>query len=451
MNTHSLSCFKAYDIRGKVPVELNKDIAYKTARALTQFLEAKRIVVGYDVRETSLELTSAVIKGITDAGADALNIGLCGTEMVYFAVPFLQAHGGIMITASHNPPEYNGMKCVGEDAKPISADSGLKDIERMVKENKFVSSLVPGKALNVKVIDDYIRHILHFVNPDKIKALRVVVNAGNGCAGPVLDLLEDLLPINMIKENHEPDSTFPNGVPNPMNEENRKSTIEAIQTHRAALGVAWDGDFDRCFFFDENGNYIEGYYIAGFLSEIMLRKYPGSKIVHDPRLVWNTLEIVESNGGVAVQSRSGHSFIKEVMRKEDAVFGGEMSCHFYFKDFSYCDSGMIPFLMMLEIVSETGRAMSELVRERIQKYPISGELNNTVQNPDAVIEKIKAHYQDENPIVDETDGISFEFNDWRFNLRKSNTEPILRLNVETRNNQNLLQQKTSELLKIIHE
>lgn len=446
----SLTCFKAYDIRGKVPQELDTDTAYKTARALVEFLNAKRIVVGYDVRASSMDLADAVMKGITDGGADALNIGLCGTEMVYFSVPYLHAQGGIMITASHNPPEYNGMKCVREEAKPISSDSGLKAIETLVIQNRFASSPSSGKVKNINLMNDYIRHLLTFVNISKIKPMKVVVNAGNGCAGPVLDQLEEFLPVNMIKEHHEPDAGFPNGVPNPMIAENRKPTIDAIHANRAALGVAWDGDYDRCFFFDENGNYIEGYYIVGFLAETVLRHYPNAKIVHDPRLLWNTVEIVESNGGQAVQSRSGHSYIKEVMRKEDAQFGGEMSCHLYFKEFSYCDSGMIPFLLMLEILSDTGRAMSELVRERIHKYPISGEINNTVTDADAVIHNIHSHYQSSNPKIDETDGISFEFEDWRFNLRKSNTEPILRLNVETRSDQNLLQQKTDELLKLIH-
>lgn len=450
MTSTLLSCFKAYDIRGKVPQDLNHDIAYRTARALVEFLGAKKIVIGYDVRESSMELADSITKGITDGGADSYNIGLCGTEMVYFSVPFLEADGGIMITASHNPPEYNGMKCVREGAKPISADSGLKEIEQRVIQNQFQSVPISGKVKNVNVIDDYIEHVLSFVDVEKIKPLKVVVNAGNGCAGPVLDKLEKHLPVEMIKEHHEPDATFPNGVPNPMIEENRLSTIESIQSNRAALGVAWDGDYDRCFFFDENGSYIEGYYIVGFLAETILRKTTGAKIVHDPRLTWNTVEIVESNGGTPVQSRSGHSFIKEVMRKEDAHFGGEMSCHLYFKEFSYCDSGMIPFLMMLEILSDTGRMMSELVRERIQKFPISGEINNTVKDQDAVIQTIQKHYQSQNPKIDETDGLSFEFEEWRFNVRKSNTEPILRLNIETRNDLKLLEQKKDELLKLIH-
>ncbi len=445
----SLSCYKAYDIRGRVPEDLNTDIAYRSARAMVQLLGAKKVVVGYDVRESSLELCDAIMKGITDSGAEVYSIGLCGTEMVYFSVNHLEADGGIMITASHNPPEYNGMKCVREEAKPIGSNSGLKEMERMVIENRFSPAASTGNAVNVNVMDDYISHLLTFINTENLKPMKVVVNPGNGCAGPVLEKLESRLPIEMVRVNFEPDSTFPNGVPNPMLEINRASTIEAIQTHRAALGVAWDGDYDRCFFFDEYGNYIEGYYIVGFLAETILKKNPGSKIVHDPRLTWNTIEMVENSGGVPVLCCSGHSFIKEKMREEDAQFGGEMSCHLYFKEFSYCDSGMIPFLMMQEILGTTGRSMSELVKERIQKYPISGEINNTVDNADEMMERISKHYARFNPVVDHTDGVSFEFPDWRFNLRKSNTEPILRLNIESRGNQNLLKQKTDEILGII--
>lgn len=449
MTVQTLPCFKAYDLRGKVPSELNVDLAYKIGLSTVRFLSAKKIVVGRDIRKSGMELSESLIQGLTDAGADVIDIGLCGTEMVYFAVSHLEADGGIMITASHNPPEYNGMKFVRDHSKPISADTGLKDIEQLCVRGEFSKSSRKGIVQTINVAQDYVEHILTYVNISKLKPYKVVVNAGNGCAGPILDLLEPHLPFQLVKVHHEPDGDFPNGVPNPLLPENRPSTANAVKTNCADAGIAWDGDFDRCFFFDENGGFIEGYYIVGFLSQALLAKHPGAKVVYDPRLVWNTLEIAEHSGGEAVKCKSGHAFIKEKMREVDAVYGGEMSAHHYFKDFFFCDSGMLPWLLVLEVMSETGKSLSELVRERIEKFPCSGEINRKVHDADAVIAQIQEHFMPFHPQLDETDGVGMDFPDWRFNLRKSNTEPIIRLNVESRNNPALLEEKTREILELI--
>lgn len=445
----SLSCFKAYDIRGKVPAELNVDLAYKIGRALVEFLSAKRIVVGRDVRASGVALRDALIRGITEAGADVDDIGLCGTEMVYFATSHLDAGGGVMITASHNPPEYNGMKFVREESKPISGDTGLKDIERMCLRGVFKSSATTGRVREVDISADYVQRLLTYVDVTKLRPYKVVVNAGNGCAGPVIDLLEPHLPFQFIKVHHEPDAAFPHGIPNPLLVENRPPTIDAVIQNRADIGVAWDGDFDRCFFFDEKGNFIEGYYIVGFLAQALLAKRPGNPIIYDPRLIWNTIEVVKNHGGIPVQCKSGHAFIKEKMRKEEAIYGGEMSAHHYFKDFFYCDSGMIPWLLVLEIMSREGKPFSTLVEERIRKFPCSGEINNRVADADTAMEMVRRHFEPLHPLVDTTDGISFEFPDWRFNLRKSNTEPVLRLNVEARGSIARMEEKTREILKVI--
>lgn len=447
----SLACFKAYDIRGKVPQELNNDLAYKIGRAMVEFLNAQDsdIVVGRDIRESGKDLSQSLIKGITDAGANAINIGLCGTEMVYYATAQLSADGGVMITASHNPPEYNGMKLVRDGARPISSETGLKDIERLVLNDQFIDSDKKGAEQGEDVASLYVQQILKTIDIESLKSYKVVVNSGNGCAGPILDRLEKFLPFHLIKVHHDPDPAFPNGVPNPMIIENRTATAEIVKSKNADIGIAWDGDFDRCFFFDENGNFIEGYYIVGFLAESMLEKNPGGKIIYDPRLTWNTVEIVEQNGGVPLMSKSGHAFIKELMRKEDAVYGGEMSAHHYFRDFFYCDSGMLPWLLVLEIMSKRGKKFSELVEERIAKFPVSGEINLHITDQDAAIERANRHFAPENPQINTIDGLSFEFPNWRFNVRKSNTEPILRVNVETRGDRELLERKTQEVLDVI--
>jgi phosphomannomutase len=446
------SAFKAYDIRGRVPDELNEELAYRIGRAYIDIFKAATVVVGMDIRLTGPALKQALIRGLNEAGCDVVDIGVCGTEMVYFATAHLKLDGGIMITASHNPQDYNGMKLVREESRPISSDSGLKDIEERVFAGEFAplgQGRQSGKVTAVDIMDDYIKHLLTYVDRAELKPLKAVVNAGNGGAGPVLDALEPLLPFEFIKVNHTPDGTFPNGVPNPLLTGNREATAKIVRETGADVGIAWDGDFDRCFFFDEKGEFIEGYYIVGFLAQAFLRKYPGAKIIHDPRLTWNTVELVEKAGGLPVQTKSGHAFIKERMRQEDAVYGGEMSAHHYFRDFSYCDSGMIPWLLLLSIMCREGKPLSVLMQERLSCYPISGEINSTVADAGKVMEEIERIYATGAARVDRTDGLSVEFDKWRFNVRMSNTEPVLRLNVETRCDQELLQKKTDELLAII--
>ncbi|MCU7490435.1 MAG: phosphomannomutase [Ignavibacteria bacterium] len=439
--------FKAYDIRGKVPGELNEDLAYKIGRAYSKLTGAKTIVVGHDVRKSSVQLSESLIKGITDSGVDVTDIGLCGTEMIYFATPFLNADGGIMITASHNPPEYNGMKFVKKGSVPVGYDSGLNEVERMIVNDEFDPvSQKKGSVARKDVMPDFINNLKRFYSKDKIKPLNVVVNGGNGCVGLALDAIEGDLPIKMIKVFTEPDSSFPNGVPNPLLPENRQPTIDAVLKNKADLGVAWDGDYDRCFFFDEKGNFIEGYYIVGLLAKSILKTHPGEKIVHDPRLVWNTVEVVKKYGGVPVESKSGHAYIKEKMREANAVYGGEMSAHHYFRDNSYSDSGMIPFLLVLQLISEENKPLSSLVEEMVKNYPCSGEINTTIDKPAEKIKELDAKY---NGKKERLDGLSVEFPDWRFNVRMSNTEPILRLNVESRNDESLMKEKTEELLGII--
>jgi phosphomannomutase len=391
----------------------------------------------------------AVSRGIRDAGAEVLDIGLGGTENVYFATSHLEADGGIMITASHNPADYNGLKFVREESRPISGDTGLSDIQKIAERDERLMAEVQGHHTKVDVFDAYIEHMLSYVNLDNLKPLKLVVNAGNGGAGIAIDKLEPYLPFEFVKVHHEPDGSFPNGVPNPMLEENRIPTVEAIKASGADFGIAWDGDFDRCFFFDETGRFIEGYYIVGLLAETLLEKNPSSSIIYDPRLTWNTLEIVAAAGGNAIQSKSGHSFIKEIMREKDALYGGEMSAHHYFRDFFYCDSGMIPWLLVAQLVSTRGKKLSELVNDRMRLFPASGEINRMVADASLAIEEITNLYAADAKSIDKTDGISLEYDDWRFNLRASNTEPVIRLNVETRANEALMKEKVSDILSIL--
>ncbi|MBX2848212.1 MAG: phosphomannomutase CpsG, partial [Acidiferrobacterales bacterium] len=395
-------------------------------------------------------------KGLSTQGVDVLDIGLAGTEEIYFATSHLKVDGGIEVTASHNPIDYNGMKFVREDSKPIGADSGLKEIEALVVADDFATTDRTGSVKSISIRDAYIEHLLSYIDLAKIKPLKIVANSGNGTAGPTVDALQDAfnmhsVPIEFIKIHHEPDGTFPNGIPNPMIIENQKSTSEAVLTHDADFGLAWDGDFDRCFFFDEKGQFIEGYYIVGLLAEAFLKKYPGEKIVHDPRVTWNTIDIVKANGGTPVLSKCGHAFIKQKMREVDAVYGGEMSAHHYFRDFFYCDSGMIPWLLIAELVCVKNQKLSEMVADRIAKFPSSGEINRTIQDADEVLALVEAHFNNDARSVMKLDGLSMEFPEWRFNLRKSNTEPLVRLNVETRANLALLNEKTNEILKLLKD
>jgi phosphomannomutase len=445
-----ISCFKAYDLRGRIPHELNDEVAYRVARGYAQFLSPKRVVLGRDIRLSSASLMDAVCRGLADSGADVYDIGVCGTEGVYFATFDGGYDGGIMITASHNPPDYNGMKFVREQSKPISGDNGLQEIRAFAERGDFPMPERSGGARHrIDITDAYVSHLLSYVDVSALKPLKIVVNAGNGGAGLVIDKLEPQLPFEFIKVHHEPNGHFPNGIPNPMLEENRASTVAAIRAHGADFGIAWDGDFDRCFFFDEHGGFIEGYYIVGLLAAALLRGQPGANVVHDPRLTWNTIEMVEANGGAAVLSKSGHAFIKQRMREVDGVYGGEMSAHHYFRRFAYCDSGMIPWLLVAQILSESGQKLSALVGERIRLFPVSGELNYRVPDAKAAIAAFESRYAPLALALDRTDGVSFEFPDWRFNLRTSNTEPLIRLNVEARGSVELMQAKTQECLSLL--
>ena len=448
----TLTCFKAYDIRGKLGEELNEDIVYRIGRAYAQYLKPKTVVVGGDVRLTSKTLKTALSNGLRDEGVDVIDIGMAGTEEIYFATSYLKTDGGIEVTASHNPIDYNGMKLVRANSKPISGDTGLNDIKRLAEENNFspVNFAVRGSIHELSTLDAYVQHLLSYIDVSQLKPLRLVVNAGNGAAGHVIDAIEKYLPFEFIKINHEPDGTFPNGIPNPLLVENRASTTAAVIAHKADMGIAWDGDFDRCFLFDETGAFTEGYYIVGLLAEAFLLKNPGAKIIHDPRLTWNTLDIAQKNGGVAIQSKTGHAFIKERMRDEDAVYGGEMSAHHYFRDFFYCDSGMIPWLLVCELLSRKQQTLSSMLEDRIEKFPSPGEINSHVVDAKVAIEKVFNQYAPDAKLIDKTDGISLEFDEWRFNLRMSNTEPVVRLNVESRNDKILLDQKTSEVLNLLN-
>ena len=446
----NLSCFKAYDVRGRIPDEINETLAYQIGQAYAAFVKPKRVCVGRDIRLSSDQLCQRLIAGLTDSGVDVYDIGLCGTEGVYFATFDEGFDGGIMVTASHNPPDYNGMKFVREQSRPISADTGLKDMKALIETGQLPGkAATPGKVVAIDMNKKYIDHLLSYVDRAKLKKLKVVVNAGNGGAGLVVDQLEPFLPFEFIKVHHEVDGTFPNGVPNPMLEANRRSTREAIIQHKADVGLAWDGDFDRCFFFDEHGTFIEGYYLVGLLAEVFLKKEPGARIVHDPRLTWNTLAVVEQYGGKAVLSKSGHAFIKQVMRECDGAYGGEMSAHHYFRDFAYCDSGMIPWLLVLQTMCERGQSLSALVGERMKAFPASGEINMRVPDGKAAAAAVQARYTPVAVSIDFTDGLSMECGEWRLNLRSSNTEPLIRLNVESRGNEALMREKTAEIMALL--
>ncbi|MDO6425508.1 phosphomannomutase CpsG [Thalassotalea sp. 1_MG-2023] len=456
MTKEKLTCFKAYDIRGKLGEELNTDIAYRIGRAFAQHTKAKTVVVGGDVRLTSEELKLALANGLMDGGTDVIDLGLSGTEHIYFATSHLKCDGGIVVTASHNPIDYNGMKLVREHSKPISGDTGLFDIQALAENANFVTPTLKGKSTCHDISSAYTEHLLSYIELDNIKPLKVVVNAGNGTAGPALDCIEQAfkarnVPIEFIKVNHQPDGTFPNGIPNPLLHENQPVTANAVKVHQADMGIAWDGDFDRCFLFDENGSFIEGYYIVGLLAENFLAKQPGGKIIHDPRLTWNTIDIVEQSGGQAIQSKTGHAFIKERMREEDAIYGGEMSAHHYFRDFAYCDSGMIPWLLVAELLCIKNQPLSALVQDRIAKYPSPGEINSTIADPKKAIARVLEYYQSQAVEIEYVDGISVSFDNWRFNLRSSNTEPVVRLNVETKGDVTLMQTKTDEVLQLLRQ
>ena len=445
-----ISSFKAYDIRGQLPHEINPEIAYRVGNATAEYLSAKKMILGRDIRASSKELSESMASGLMDAGVDVIDIGECGTENVYYATGELKSCGGVMVTASHNPSDYNGFKIVSENAKPISSETGLLDIRKIAESDKRLISELRGNLEQRDLNQSYVKKVLSFIDPDSLSKLKVVMNPGNGGAGVYAEYISKNMPIEIIKLNFDPDSSFPNGIPNPMIEENRASTSQAVIDNKADLGIAWDGDFDRCFFFDEKGNFIEGYYLVGLLAKSFLIKNRNERVIYDPRLTWNTIDVVERYGGDAIQCQSGHSFIKKSMRDNDAVYGGEMSAHHYFRDFYYCDSGMIPWLLILEMISEEKMPLSQMIQKYRERYPVSGEINLKVNNTKTIIDSIKEYYLDDALGVDETDGVGMEFEKWRFNLRASNTEPLIRLNVESYNNESLMNEKTRELVDRIN-
>lgn len=444
-----LPCFKAYDIRGRVPEELNPDLAFRLGLAFGERFAPARVALGRDVRHSSPSLLDALAHGLRASGAEVLDLGLCGTEEVYFAAAQPGIEGGIMVTASHNPMDYNGMKLVRGGAIPVSGDSGLRELEAATEASGASCPPGPARRTALDLRASYCRHLLGYVDATRLRPLTIVVNAGNGSAGLVIDALEPALPFRFVKIQYEPNGSFPNGIPNPLLPENRTATSRAVIEHGADFGVAWDGDFDRCFLFDETGAFIEGYYIVGLLAQALLRREPGAKIIHDPRLTWNTIDMVSAAGGLPVQSKTGHAFIKERMRAENAVYGGEMSAHHYFRDFAYCDNGNIPWLLVAALLSQTGMHLSQLVGERQRRFPVSGEINRKVRDIAAVLGRVERHYAAQEPRIERIDGLSLEFPAWRFNLRGSNTEPVLRLNVESRGDEALMESKTRELLALI--
>ena len=446
----NLSSFKAYDVRGRIPDEINEALAYDIGRAFAALVRPRRVAVGHDIRLSSPQLAAAVKRGLTDSGADVLDIGLGGTEAAYFATFAECLDGGITVTASHNPPDYNGMKFVREQARPVSSDTGLNEMRAMIESGRLPAKAArPGSDRPLDIRAKYLEHLLGYVDCAKLRKLKVVVNAGNGGAGLVIDQLEPHLPFEFVKVNHPPDGTFPNGIPNPMLEENRAATADVVRRSGADVGLAWDGDYDRCFFFDEHGQFIEGYYLVGLLAEVFLAREKGARIVHDPRLIWNTIDLVRQHGGEPVLCKSGHAFIKQRMREVDGIYGGEMSAHHYFRSFSYCDSGMIPWLIVLQVIAQRG-PLSTLVGERMRLFPISGEINRHLESDaKSILARVRQQYERSALSVDSTDGLSMEFREWRFNLRGSNTEPLVRLNVETRGSEALMRDRTEELLRLI--
>jgi phosphomannomutase len=448
-----MSMFKAYDIRGVVPAELDSDIAYRIGRAYADVIQPNgAVAVGRDARPSGVVLSEALIDGLNASGVDVVDLGQCGTELVYFAAAEGGLAGGIMVTASHNPAHYNGMKLVREQARPVSSESGLRTIEALMRQPQscFANTSRRGSVRKrAEIFDRYVERVRSFASGQDEDSLHLVVNAGNGTAGPSFDAIANGMKYRITRIHHEPDGSFPNGVPNPLLIESRHATSRAIRMTGADLGIAWDGDFDRCFFFDERGQFIEGYYIVGLIASILLARYPGERVLHDPRLLWNTEALVRAAGGQAIMTRTGHAFLKERMRDENALYGGEMSGHHYFRGFGYCDSGMIPWILVAEHLVSMGTPLSELLEERMQAFPCSGEINFRVADVGILIAEIESYYRPRKPNIDRTDGLTVEFPEWRFNLRGSNTEPLLRLNVETRSNPELLSEMTEEITGII--
>ena len=451
------SCFKEYDVRGEIGININSNIVYRIGRATAYHFDAQNVVVGYDSRESSIEFAQSVARGICDNGSNALMIDLAGTEEMYWAVTEFQACAGIIVTASHNPINYNGLKIVKSGSRPLDSNSDFKPIKQCSEKMNWHIPTANGKTINIakEARQKYVKKVLSFICHKQLRPLKIGINCGNGAAGPTIDeiikgLEKQKTPLKFYKINHKPDPSFPNGIPNPMLTENQKVTSDFVIKNELDLAVAFDGDFDRCFLFNEKGKFVSGEYLVGLLASIFLRRRKGQKIVHDPRVIWNTISIVDEYEGICCQSKTGHAFVKNSMRVNDAVYGGEISCHHYFRDFAYCDSGMIPWLLIVELISIFGLSLSQLVEERIKKFPSSGEINFSVPDVDKAISSIFKKYKNE-ASIDRTDGISFTFEDWRFNVRKSNTEPFIRLNVEARGTKINVQEKVVEISNLIEE
>lgn len=454
-----LPCFKAYDIRGRVPDELDADLVRRIGAAYVQVVRPSGpVAAGHDSRLSGPELTAALVEGLTSAGGDAVSLGLCGTELVYHAASLTEFGGGIMVTASHNPADQNGLKLVRRDpvrgvVLPVTDDTGLLDIEALARAGDPPRAQ-RGRVLRTDLSEAYLDRVLSFVEGTAWRPLKVVVDSGHGAAGPTVDRLAEHLPFELIRLHHQPDGRFPAGVPNPLLPENRHATSQAVIDHGADLGVAWDGDFDRCFLYDERGEFVEGYYVVGLLAETMLARHPGGRIIHDPRLYWNTLDIVASSpGGVALKCRTGHARIKAMMVARDGLYGGEMSAHHYFRDFAYCDTGMVPWLLAAALMSTSGRSLADLVADRMARFPCSGEISRRVSDPEAAFQRVMSHFAPERPAADFFDGLSLIVADrWRMNLRQSDTQPeLLRLNVESRGDRSLMEAKTAEVLAVLDE
>ena len=443
------TCFGAYDIRGLYPGVVNEELAYKIGRFLPGLLNGRKFAIGHDMRLSGKSLNEALVRGLVEAGCEIHDIGLCGTEMIYFAVPHMELDGGIMITASHNPKDYNGMKFVKKDSVPMEKEL-FKELERLVREEPLPVKKERGIYLHEDIMQEYVEKMLSYVDVSALKPYKIVANAGNGMAGHVLEAMEKYLPFELVKFDWQPNGNFPKGVPNPLLPENRTTTAEAVREHNADFGVAWDGDFDRCFIYDEKGRFIDACYVVGFLAKAFLQKEKGAGIVYDSRAVYNIEDIIAKYGGVPHICKGGHVYFKAKMREKGAAYGGEMSAHHYFRDFNYCDSGMIPWLMVAELLSRSNRSLSELLDDRLTKFPVSGEQNIKLVNNIGVLDRMEKLYANQGT-VNKVDGLSVDLGTWRFNLRASNTEPVLRLNVESRGNSNICTTKSCNLIAQIIE
>jgi len=440
--------FKAYDVRGIYPTELDEDGAYRIGRAYVETFEPRRIAIGHDMRVSAPAMAEAAIRGATAAGADVLDLGLVGTEMVYFAVGDLGLDGGIAVTASHNPKQYTGMKIVRRGALPVGGDSGLLDIrDRAAAQAETEPAATPGSVEKHDVYPAFVERVLSFVDPEAIRPLRVVIDAANGMAGAMLPPVLERLPIDAVRCYFEPDGTFPNHEPNPLLEENRRFIVGKVREEGADLGIAFDGDADRCFFVDDTGEFVPGDFVTALLAEVMLEKEPGAKVIYDVRASWAVPDTVKRLGGIPLVNRVGHAFIKQRMRDEGALFAGEVSGHYYFRDFSQADSGVVPALLMLERISKAGRPLSELLAPFRSRYFLTGEINTPVTDVALKLQEVKERFGPEGKVT-HIDGLEVWAEKWHMNVRPSNTEPLLRLNLEALE-RDLVERKRDEVLAVI--